>query len=290
MPMICIDENFMKEYMLGEKVIYDNCGKTDSFIKTGVTEIDERCGGLQRGYTYLITSRPGMGKTAFVFNIWAHLLKDTSHFYRTVIFSPGRCKEQVVNFLACIMGAEFATNGNYQKIQEQEKYQEILEKISMGFSCIDDTPGLSMESIYRSCKTVEGTIDLIIIDDLQLVDTKECGNTYERLSAVLDDAKKIAMEFNCTVIMTSQFPGNVENRINHRPTLDDLVRQDMQIHKVNHIWAIYRDDYYYMDTEMKGLAEIISLSPMQEVFNFYLAWIPQNCKFANLTRTIGKND
>ena len=87
MPMICIDENFMKEYMLGEKVIYDNCGKTDSFIKTGVTEIDERCGGLQRGYTYLITSRPGMGKTAFVFNIWAHLLKDTSHFYRTVIFS-----------------------------------------------------------------------------------------------------------------------------------------------------------------------------------------------------------
>ena len=90
--------------------------------------------------------------------------------------------------------------------------------------------------------------------------------------------------------MTSQFPGNVENRINHRPTLDDLVRQDMQIHKVNHIWAIYRDDYYYMDTEMKGLAEIISLSPMQEVFNFYLAWIPQNCKFANLTRSIGKND
>ena len=280
MPMLCVDENFMKEYLLNERVTADeNAYLKDRCIKTGFKEIDERYGGLMRGETYLVVGRPSMGRTSFAFNIWANLLKDKENFYRTAVFSLEMSREQAVKHLARIMGADF--NGKVFNLSEKNK--KILEEIASGFSCIDDTSGPSMEEIYRSCKTVEGDIDLIIIDYAQLIRTEKGWSSFLNLGETLENAKRIAMEFNCALILIGDFPKNVDNRIDHRPTLDDLLRVGVPIDKADHIWAIYRDDFYYKESEEHGLAEIIALKPMAEVKTFKLAWLPEHCRFANIS-------
>ena len=101
-------------------------------------------------------------------------------------------------------------------------------------------------------------LDLIIIDYLQLIEMKINYNTRQEETAyILRFFKKISRKLEIPIVILSQLSRTVEQRKNRRPKLHDL-RSSGSIEEIaDKVLFIYRDEYYNLNTEEKGIAEII---------------------------------
>jgi replicative DNA helicase len=68
-------------------------------IKTGFKEIDGLAGGLTRGEISIVGGRPGHGKTTFLVNLLASLIKGG---YKVAMFNRELPNSEVIKKLICI--------------------------------------------------------------------------------------------------------------------------------------------------------------------------------------------
>ena len=87
---------------------------------------------------------------------------------------------------------------------------------------------------------------------------------------------------DCPVIALSQLSRAPELRADHRPILSDLresgaIEQDADI-----VMFLYRDEYYYPDSEKKGIGEVIIAKQRNgETGSLELTWLGEYTKFVN---------
>lgn len=141
-------------------------------VKTHYTSLDALLGGLRPGDLSIIAARPSMGKTSFALNI---LIRAALQSKKSVaIFSLEMGAEQIVDrILALISGIPMARITKGQMDEEDfNKLGEAMSKISDTHIYIDDRGGATineMKSKLRRLKVEKGTLDLVVIDYLQLM-------------------------------------------------------------------------------------------------------------------------
>ena len=138
--------------------------------------------------------------------------------------------------------------------KEGSRFEQMAEKI-----IIDDRPGLAvtdMRKVLHGLKSRGKEVAFVVIDYIQLITATGESRTQE-LSKVSSGLKNIAREFECPVLALSQLSRACESRADHRPMLSDLresgaIEQDADV-----VMFLYRDEYYFPDTERKNQAELI---------------------------------
>ena len=258
-------------------------------IATGFIDLDFRTAGMQPSDLILVAARPSMGKTAFVLNIAQHVAFKLNQ--TVAIFSLEMSKEQLVNRLFSLesrVDSQHLRTGNLSDA-EWEKLIESAGVIGQSNLIIDDTPGISISELRSKCRKykLEHDLKLIIIDYLQLMSGSGRGSDsrQQEISDISRSLKALARELNVPVVALSQLSRAVEQRPDHRPMLSDLresgaIEQDADV-----VMFIYRDDYYNMDTEKKGIAEIIIAKQRNgPIGTVELVWLPDYTKFANLKK------
>lgn len=228
-----------------------------SGVTTGLTELDNALGGLQRSDLLILAGRPSMGKTALVTNIaynaaYAHKISGGKEGARVGFFSLEMSAEQLAGRIIAQ-----ACGVNSSKMRKGEMTNEEFERVVVSSQelqdsplYIDDTPGLSIKGLLtRARKQKRKTgLDLVIVDYLQLVsgskDTK--ANRVNEVSEITRGLKVLAKELDVPVIALSQLSRQVEQREDKRPQLADLresgsIEQDADV-----VMFIYRE-FYYLD-------------------------------------------
>ncbi len=229
-------------------------------LDTGFYDLNAFTSGLQRSDLIVIAARPSMGKTAIALNIAEHAgitLKKT-----VAIFSLEMSKEQVIQRMVCSRAAVDATKMRFGQLGQEDwtRLGVAFGELGDAQIYIDDTAVLSimeMKAKSRRLKAELGSLDLVIIDYLQLMEGHRSDNRVQEISDISRGLKTLAREMDVPVIAVSQLSRAVEARQNKKPMLSDLresgsIEQDADI-----VMFIYREEYYNNETPNKGEAEII---------------------------------
>ncbi len=268
--------------------VYKSKGKLTG-VPTGFVDFDAKTAGLQKSDLILIAARPSMGKTAFALNIAQNAA--IRHDVPVAIFSLEMSKEQLANRMLCseaMIDAQKLRTGELTD-EDWPKLIQAMGPLSQANIYIDDTPGVSPMDIRSKCRKLklEKGLGLILIDYLQLMNSDgKSDSRQQEISSISRSLKAIAREMEAPVIALSQLSRACEQRSDHRPMLSDLresgaIEQDADI-----VAFIYRDEYYFPDSDAKNQAELIIAKQRNgPTGTVDLSWLGQYTKFGNFLRS-----
>ncbi len=207
-----VDVNQIVQEKFGSIDALVNRGHGVSGLSTHYSDLDEKLNGLQPSDLIIVAARPSMGKTAFAMNIAenAAVLGGKT----VAIFSLEMSAESLLQRMVC-SHARVDSHRMRTGFLDRADRQRVMESVGHLMETklfIDDTPGISllqMRAKARRLKQSQGSLDLIIIDYLQLMSSDVIGNKrYENrnqeVSAISRGLKLLAKEMHVPVIALSQ--------------------------------------------------------------------------------------
>lgn len=259
-------------YRLEER--YKNGGDTQG-IKCGYKNLDKMLGGFMAQDFIILAARPSMGKTAVALNLALNFsLKANAS---TAVFNLEMGKEQIIERAVSSMTEIPMKNIKEGRLKDEDWVSVTCagNKILSGKLKIFDKI-FTLRGIKEECRRMklQGGIDIVFIDYLQLIDSEERSeNRTQDISKISRSLKLMAKELDITVIALSQLSRAPEIRAEHRPLLSDLresgaIEQDADI-----VMFLYRDEYYDRDTENRNSIDCIAAKNRNgEVGTVRLKW------------------
>ena len=247
-------------------------------VPTGLTDLDDRLGGLHNSDLIIIAGRPSMGKTALATNIAFHAAKklqekDTKS--SVAFFSLEMSSEQLSTRILAEQSRIKSNDIRRGKISEEQfdKFIETSKNISELPLYIDETPAISIAALSNRARRIKRLfgLDLVIIDYIQLMSAtsnfKE-GRVQE-ISQITQGLKALAKELSVPVLALSQLSRAVEARDIKKPQLSDLresgsIEQDADV-----VMFVYREAYYLekMEPRVATVEHAEWQSKMNEIGN-----------------------
>jgi len=225
-------------------------------LDTGFIDLNRMTSGFNAGDLIIIAARPAMGKTSFVLNIAANVLKNNKG---VAIFSLEMPAEQLMLRMISAHSSiplQDVRTGNMND-EQMSILTEAVDYFSTRKLFIDDNSVQNIHSVrakLRKLKSLHPELSLVIIDYLQLM----VGDSKERHVAVAEISrglKMLARELKVPIIALSQLNRGLEARPDKRPMMSDLresgaIEQDADI-----IMFVYRDDVYKLREAKQAIKE-----------------------------------
>ena len=256
-------------------------------VITGFTDLD--CildGGFQKGYLYVLAARPSMGKTDLAINIVDYICFKQ---HRTVVYFSLELSGKDLTGRVLALEAEIDPfKLRTGRIDGKDWFCIARAAETMGNSrlIVNDTPAIDINNIREKCLDYRKDADdiaVVFIDYLQLISVSNNDEARgKEMSGIVKDLKALALELDRPIVVLSQVSRAPEHRENHRPILSDFFTSDAVIQYADVIMFLYRDEYYNMDSESKGITEVIvAKNSVGTVGTIELGFDPHFVKFEN---------
>lgn len=215
--------------------------KQDNFISTGFPKLDGILGGgFIRGGLYILGARPAVGKSTFALNLADGIAGNL--LFVSLEMSPEQILAKRVSRL---------TGYTASKLLSGQLPDKAWEAVAMATTSIDKSGvyinsryDLTVQEIHLLAQAVP-ELRAIIVDYLGLIQpATRSASTYENISAISRELKRMAISLNVPVICLCQLSRQVESRQNKRPMLSDLRDSGAIEQDADGVLFLYRDDYY----------------------------------------------
>lgn len=237
-------------------VAMQNPGKIAG-LTTGLSDLDAKLGGAQRGDLIVLAGRPGMGKSAIAACI-ARAMAEASHPVMFFSLEMGAINladrlltdiafdhRGPIEYDAVVKGG--LTTAQHHKIVEAERRLRWLPVR------VDPQAGLSVSQIASRARQHANRLErqgkrlgAVIIDHMHIVASsgRYAGQRVQELSETSAALKALAKELDAPVIALAQLNRSVETRDDKRPGLADLrdsgaIEQDADV-----VLFAFREEYY----------------------------------------------
>jgi len=274
-----------------EDIENTSLGNKEQGIQSGFYDFDALTQGLNRGDLIVLGGRPAMGKTSISLNIALNIAERNS--FPVCIFSLEMSKEQITYRLMSMDSGIESGRLRTGRLQQDEwpVLAKSIENIGRRKIYINDKSTICIKEIKDICSTIKDQsknkkLGLIVIDFVQLMELEETSpelSRDEELTKIAIKLKKLAIELDVPVIITSQLEREIERRNNKRPMLSDIRDTTALEGFADIITMIYRDEYYEPETEDRGITELITCKHRNgPVGTVKLLFEPQFTRFRNL--------
>ena len=221
-------------------------------IPTGLTDLDDRLGGLHNQDLVIIAGRPSMGKTALATNIAFYAAKniqDKGLKSSVAFFSLEMSSEQLSTRILSEQSRIKSNDIRRGKISEEQfdKFIETSKNISELPLYIDETPAISIAALSNRARRIKRLFgcELVVVDYIQLMRAANIRNDgrVQEISEITQGLKALAKELNLPILALSQLSRAVEQRDDKKPQLSDLresgsIEQDADV-----VMFVYREAY-----------------------------------------------
>ncbi len=187
-------------------------------LKYGIRKLDTMTGGLWKGQNIVLAGNTGTGKSAFAMEIAVNNALDQK---RVMVCSREMTIEQYTQrILARLSGV------NMRDIVDGTVNDSDLELLTEQLNRLAEFSGAFLTDTYTveelRAVVAADTPDLLIVDYLQLMDTKQkTANETLRLGRISVAMKQMALDYNIPVLSLSQL-SRQEGRIALMPQKKDL--------------------------------------------------------------------
>lgn len=245
----------------------------DTIIHTDMPQLDKFI-WLTPGNQTVIGGDTGHGKTSFALQIAWNVAKQTKRVIdldtgkpvlddagneirtkrRVLFFSLEMSEAELLTKLCCIENnisvQQFMIDTNAEeRVRMLTEFRAALEKVAPYFMVDYSISTISeIEAKTNMVHSIYGSVDLVVVDYLQLVSDVQQGvqrgREDEVYRAVSRRLKKLAMTLDTHTIALSQLnkPAPDKNgQVNHRPTLDRLFGSSAMKQDASQVIFVYRE-------------------------------------------------
>ena len=274
-----------------ESNVNNMASRTDSethVISTGFDAIDFLIGGWKPRELVILGARPSMGKSALAMQIAVNAARRN---HSTLFMSIEMGLDDLVQRLLAM-----ETGINSRRLQTTVLHPSEIASTKgvvktyrdMPLYLSDDSP-CTLQIIQNRAMQVKakcGSLDLVIVDYLQMITTKGGENRSNELDAVSRGLKALSKELNTTVIALASLNRGVEKRDDKRPIMSDLREAGGIEFDADKICFLYRPMYYSTpderhDLETEDAEFIVTKNRNGQVGSVKLTFLPNVPKFAN---------
>ena len=262
-------------------------GNVSAGISTSFFDFDAMTQGLRRGDLIAFAGRPSMGKTSLALQLARNIAGQN---LTVCFFGFDLSKEELAyRLLGMEVGIDIGRirTGRFTS-EEWEIVHENNKKLQSLPIFIEDNKSISIDEIKNRCRNIsksndEKNLGLIVIDSYHMMEHPNLDDYQAQLEINTRELKSLAKELNVPVLITAPISRGVEERENCRPMLSDIRDSDVLEDYGDIIVMLYRDEYYYPDTEDRGIAELIVTSHRNgPVGTVKMLFEPQFGRFRNL--------
>ena len=221
-----------------------------SGLSTGLSDLDQKLGGLHPSDLVILASRPSMGKSSLCANIafnvarrylWEPQPDGTPQDRQRRgggLSSPWKwsAAQMATRLLARRSAACRPTRSRKGEITAVEfgRIRDAATEIQESPLYIDDTGGISISKMAARARRLKRSVglDLIVVDYLQLMTVgggARVENRVQEVSQITQGLKALAKELNVPVIAAAQLSRQVENREDKRPAAGRFAR--IRVHR-----------------------------------------------------------
>ena len=230
-------------------------------VPTGLTDLDEKLGGLHKSDLVILAGRPGMGKTALATNIAFHAAQNImSRQEKSSIafFSLEMSSEQLSTRILSEQARIKSDDIRRGKVTEEEinRYIETSRNIYNLPLFIDETPAITIATLSNRARRIKRLfgVSLVVVGYIQLMrapSSSRNDNRVQEVSEITQGLKALAKELKVPVLALSQLSRAVEQRDEKKPQLSDLresgsIEQDADV-----VMFVYREAYYLESKQPK---------------------------------------
>ena len=178
-------------------------------VPTGLTELDEKLGGLHKSDLIILAGRPSMGKTALATNIAynsaQHILKKQEKS-SVAFFSLEMSSEQLSTRILSEQARIKSDDIRRGKVTEEEinRYIETSRNIYNLPLFIDETPAITIATLSNRARRIKRLfgLSLIVVDYIQLMRSSSNKNEgrVQEISEITQGLKALAKELSVPVL------------------------------------------------------------------------------------------
>ncbi len=186
--------------------------RSNEVISTGYVELDNLIGGFEKSKLYLLGGRTGMGKSALAENFALNAaFADKSVWFCSLEMQCEELAQRAFSAAAKFDMAKWRKQISDTDMQHLLLFQQTIENLKLW---ITDRPAESFHTIRaksRLRKSLDGGLDVVIIDNLQLVRPFDFRPPkHERLKLLTEAFKQLAKDLNVAVIILGQLNAESE--------------------------------------------------------------------------------
>ncbi len=223
-------------------------------VPTGLTDLDEKLGGLHKSDLIILAGRPSMGKTALATNIAYHAAQSLlarQEKSSIAFFSLEMSSEQLSTRILSEQARIKSDDIRRGKVTEEEinRYIETSRNIYNLPLFIDETPAITIATLSNRARRIKRLfgLNLVVVDYIQLMRASSMSKSdgrVQEISEITQGLKALAKELSVPVLALSQLSRAVEQRDDKQPQLADLresgsIEQDADV-----VMFVYREAYY----------------------------------------------
>lgn len=231
-------------------------------VFSGYKWLDELLGWFKPAELIILASRPSMGKTAFALNVLKNMAIDQKK--NVALFSLEMSSEQIADRILSMQSSIPMYKITKGRLDTEDfaimgESMEILAETNVFIDDKGSTTIPELKSKIRRLKIEKWTLDLVIVDYLQLMSWTNSGYSWNRvqeISEISRGLKELARELELPIMALSQLSREVEKRPDKRPQLSDLRESGAIEQDADAVLMLHREDYYDPDTDKKWLTDV----------------------------------